>query len=692
MARYLFILLLFLAVTRLPAQEQDTAAGMRVTLDEVVVTATRTNRRLQDIPAQVRSISAKEIESIPFSNIDDILRLAANVNVNRSWGIFSKNSSVTMHGLPGSARILVLEDGFPKNKIAGGSVNWHNINPDNIERIEIIKGPASALYGNNAMGGVINIITKRPEKKLEGSLQLFGGSYKTLGSSLNLSGNEIMNEQGFYWNVNGFYRKGDGYFLDPPEYLDDTDVKTYLKEYGGGTTVGYRFNKNNSLEVILDHYDELRGAGLKVHLDDGSYESTLTSQVRSKYTGRIGKADFTALLYFATEDFYGQKESLNEFNQYRLLDSYTDKTDKGFWASCSRKLIKHNLVTFGAEFKSGDVDGEDIYRTSTDLIRFGSKMDILGFFIQDEINFLNDRLKLIAGIRNDLVKFYDGHQSIMEPTSVTGFTKGFSENFKSGRWNAISPKLAIQYSINGKSKVYVSAGTGFIPPDLKDLSQTGKIRKGFRLANPDLKPETLTNYEIGYSHLFADKISINAAVYYSDGKDFQYMIGTGDSVDTGDGTLKPVLKPENIARIGVTGAELSARCFLTKHFILNLSYSYNNSKITEFNKSEINPDKDLTGKDMLEVSPHQLYAGITCLIKYFTANLNCNYVDKQWFDDENTILVDDYFVASLRLSKTIKRHFKVNLDIQNILNTVFIDRKGQLSPGRYITGGLQYFF
>ena len=93
---------------------------------------------------------------------------------------------------------------------------------------------------------------------------------------------------------------------------------------------------------------------------------------------------------------------------------------------------------------------------------------------------------------------------------------------------------------------------------------------------------------------------------------------------------------------------------------------------------------------MVEVSPHVVYAGLNYRYKTFTANLNCNYVDKQWFDDENTILVDDYFVANLRLAKAFKKHFRIYFDIQNIFNIAFIDRKGQLSPGRFITGGLQY--
>jgi iron complex outermembrane receptor protein len=678
--------------TLLSAQEKDTLARMKIELDEVLVTATRTERKLREVPAQVSVINREDIDEIPFSNIDDLLKTCANINVNRSWGIFSKNSSVTMHGLPGSARTLVLIDGFPKNKIGGGSVNWHNINPDNVERIEVIQGPASALYGNNAMGGVINIITRKPVERFEGSVKALVGSYNTLGGSGRVAGNEVKNGKGFYWDVNTFYRHGDGYYLDPPEFMDPTDVKTYLKEYGTGARVGYQAGHAGNIDLFLDYYNELRGAGRQIHVDGGSFESTITSDVRSRYTGRVGNGDLTVLAYFMDEYYHGQKESLNTSNEYRLLDSYTDKKDKGVWATWTRRLLKIHRLTTGVEVKSGRVDGNDIYRTSTDKIRFGSRMDILGLFVQDEIGIIRNRLKIIAGIRSDRARFHDGFQEILEPTSATGFPSGFEEKFNDSQWMAFSPKIALQYAINPQSDIYLSASTGFIPPDLKDLSQTGKINKGFRLANPGLKPETLVNYETGFSRVIANRVRINGSVYVSEGYHFQYMIGTGDTVDTGGSSFKPVLRSENIARVRIIGGQISASWMIGNHFTLNANYAHNDSRIVDFGNYANDPFRDLTGKYMIEVSPDEFYAAITWRYRNFSANLNGSYMGPQWYDDENTILLQDYFLANLRLTQTIKDHFRIWLDVQDILGTVYIDRKGQLSPGRYISGGLQYLF
>ena len=169
-----------------------------------------------------------------------------------------------------------------------------------------------------------------------------------------------------------------------------------------------------------------------------------------------------------------------------------------------------------------------------------------------------------------------------------------------------------------------------------------------------------------------------------------YMIGNGDSIDTGGSSLKPILFPENVAKVGIIGGEFSFAYYINKHLTFNASYSYNNSKIVEYEISDINPDLDLTGMYLVEVSPHLFYSGIYFKHKLFNLSLNCNYIDKQWYDEVNTIVIDSYFLANFKISKTIKDHYNIYLDIQNIFDNEFVDRKGRLSPGRYTTIGFKY--
>ncbi len=660
--------------------------------EEVVITGTRTERSIKDIPAQVEVIKVDEIENYPVNNIDDILRAAANVYVNRSWGIFSKNSAVTMRGLMGSDRTLVLIDGVPKNKLAGGPVNWHNVNPGIVESIEILKGPASALYGNNAMGGVINIITKKPKKKLAGSVKGFAGTYNTYGSSANVMGSNIENGKGFYWDINGFYRQGDGYIFEPAEEFDSTDVETYLQEYGGGSKIGYQLNKDHSVEMVYDYYDELRGDGREVYEDGGSYNAFLTQQIRGIYKGKVQKSNIKLSTYWLREDYDRQKESLNRYAEYKLADNNTIKNDKGVWLTWSNEIFKNNRFTLGGEVKSGDVEGEEIYRTTPDIIEYEGTLDVYALFIQDEISLFNNKVKIVAGIRNDIVEFHDGWQEVQDPTKVTGFQDDTYEEFGTNSWNAISPKIALQYNFNNTTNAYVSYSTGFKPPKIDDLCKSGKIRKGFRLANPELEPEKIYNYELGFKKQFQNKLSINTAVYYSRGHNFHYLVGTGDSVDTGGSSLKAVLQRENVTDVEITGAELSLRYKYNKNIHFDANYAYNHSIILNYHTKEDNPTKDLEGLYMVEVSPHIFYAGITWNNKILKTGINCHYTDEQYVDDENNQLIEDYFIVNLKLSKTFMEHYTLWFGANNIFDVEFIDRKNRLSPGRFIVGGFQFNF
>jgi outer membrane receptor protein involved in Fe transport len=235
-----------------------------------------------------------------------------------------------------------------------------------------------------------------------------------------------------------------------------------------------------------------------------------------------------------------------------------------------------------------------------------------------------------------------------------------------------------------------SAGVGFKPPKLKDLSQSGKINKGFRLANPNLKPEYLTNYEIGFTHVQSDKLSMSTAGYYSFGHDFQYSVSTGDSVDTGGNALKPVLIADNIGKVEIVGLEFSSNYFLTKQLSFQLSYSFNHSVIKKYKSSMVDINANLNGKEMAEVSPHLFYAGMLWKNSFFEFQLNGNYVDKQWFDPENTIQVDAYFLLNAMISKSFSTHYYIALEAQNLLDNQYVDRKGELSPGRFMTAVFMY--
>ena len=188
-------------------------------IDQVVVTASRTERNLKDVPVAVQIISGKNIEKMQLSTMRDLLEYELP-------GVEFKNNggyaNINMLGF-GGKYVLFLVDG---ERLAGESfdnIDYNRINLDNIERIEIIKGASSSLYGSNAVGGVINIITKKPDSPFSTSLSGRIGSFNEQNYNFNIS-----TKQKFYsFNLNASYTTKDSYLFN--------DRSPMSLEYDNGT-------------------------------------------------------------------------------------------------------------------------------------------------------------------------------------------------------------------------------------------------------------------------------------------------------------------------------------------------------------------------------------------------------------------------------------------------------------------------
>jgi iron complex outermembrane recepter protein len=174
-------------------RHQENAA---IHLDDMVVTATRFPTDKNRVPGRITVITADDIENSPFERVDELLQQVSGLQTTRPDGIFELSPQVTMRGLgsdePG--RTLVLIDGTPSSTGDTGNMRWNRLNLADIERIEVFKGAGSSIYGSNAMGGVINIITKRPDKPFSGDVSAGYGSFGTKKGAIRLGGRQ---SQGF---------------------------------------------------------------------------------------------------------------------------------------------------------------------------------------------------------------------------------------------------------------------------------------------------------------------------------------------------------------------------------------------------------------------------------------------------------------------------------------------------------------
>ncbi|MBU0764687.1 MAG: TonB-dependent receptor, partial [Bacteroidetes bacterium] len=288
-------------------------------LTQEVIIIGRNRELAEKLPARVEVLETERIESLPAQSADALLETVPGVNVNSTLGIFSSKTTVTLRGLSGNdqSRTLILIDGVPVNKADGGTVNWNMINKNNIERIVVVKGPASALYGSNAMGGAVNFITKRPETPFSGVIRAGYGTYNTLYSGMDIAGKYLKadTEKGFFWSLNSRYRKSDGYISELEEFITDEDsilTKTYFSEINVSAKAGYEFDRDNVIEVVASCFDDIRGSGIQVFEDMGANQEHDTWLFRGRYFGKKDKTNWQSNIYYTNENYRRMYEYYSE--------------------------------------------------------------------------------------------------------------------------------------------------------------------------------------------------------------------------------------------------------------------------------------------------------------------------------------------------------------------------------------------
>jgi iron complex outermembrane recepter protein len=664
-------------------------------IPQTIITATRTRRDIRDVPAAVRLYTTEQIEVSPMTSLDDILCSDASINVDRKNGIFSKNASVTMRGLNSSARTLILLDGIPLNKADGGGVNWNRINPENTDRIEIIKGPSSALYGGNAMGGVINVISKEIPAKTSGSVKLSAGSCNTQSAQLWLGGHS-KTLPALGWSLNSFYRRGDGYMIAPVEGRDSTDIKAYRWEYNLGGKLTYALSDSSRIEAGYSYSDDKQGDGIRVYDPDGGYYKYRTHQGWLNYRASLGRTRIVFSAYLQRENYQNQKEQLKTekvppyaVTQYALYLTDSKRNDAGIWATATRSLGSHKF-TAGADVRLSGADASDIYFTSTDTLSNRGKMNALALFLQDEYTPAGSRLRFIAGARADAISFRDGSFRIAAPSVTNSYMAQYAAEYADKNWLALSPKLGILYQMNPATRLYLNYSSGFRPGTLDDMCRSGSISKGFKMANPELEPEKISNFEAGASIGSGKAVQFEPSVYYSLGNKFQYFVGTGDTVYNTSGA-KAILKRENVSKVTVAGAEATLRIRPVDGLLFTVSYAYNHSVIKDFDTVKF-VAKDLSGKFLMEVPENRFTASANWKNPYFNAMVFCEYTGPMYTDDENLLQQPSYYRLDAKISRVFAERYYLAFTVQNLTNTRYTDNKGNLGISRFFIAEAGYRF
>lgn len=452
-------------------------------LDPVVVTANRIPTKRSDTAANVTVISSDQIAANHYASLAEVLR---QVN-----GIVVTEASMTRQDLvriDGDDRVLVMIDGRRMNMDKGASSNRASIDlktiasMKNIERIEIVKGAGSALYGSDAVGGVINIITKKGKAvKAESTLDMSVGSWGTRNYDLTNQGSQ----SDWSWFVtagwqNQDYMKYNNWKNDATTRMGNSD---YTKE-NGTIRLDKKINDASSLTFNYEHMTDDAGqwneaAGYtKYGLSANYLHDRMTKLANNAAFTYHYKENTVAPSYLR----YYQNYTTQGFNEIDGRAGYSRYSNKmiGFdWQD--NWLIGQNHVVAGTEWHQTKIDNGALSGGDYSDKQITNK----AVYLEDTVQ-LSDHLTFVPGIRYDNHSMFGGHTT---------------------------PKAALNYKIDPKTNMYVSWGRIFNAPNADDLFWHDPY--GYMLGNPNLQPETGYKTTIGINRQFDEKTAVSLSAFES---------------------------------------------------------------------------------------------------------------------------------------------------------------------------------
>ena len=513
------------------AQTSDSLSTQKtLTIDEVVVTGTRHQTDVRHLSQTVSVVNRNKLERAMQPSLLPVLTEQVPGLFVTSRGVMGYGVSggaaggISLRGLSGgNARLMVLIDGHPQYAGIFGHPIADAYQTLLADRVEVLRGPASVLYGSNAMGGVINIVTRRMhEDGVRTNLHTGFGSYGTLETELT---NRIRKGR-FSSVVSGSYNRTDG-------HRDDMS----FEQYGGYAKLGYELADNWNVrgDVNVTHFNASYPGPVSAPLLDGDQRITrgMTSfALENDYGETSGALSF----FYNWGDHWindGYTPSAGETSQDGRFNSNDNMMGVSLYQST--QFFKGNRITFGF-----------------DWFRYGGKA------WTDYVSGEN------AGTRSDLV---DKHED-----EVAGYMD-FRQDF--GRWLTLNAGLRIDHHSRVGTEWVPQAGLAFHLPHAIELKASAS--KGFRYPilremymfppqNPDLQPESMWNYELAFSQQLLDgRLQYGINLFYIDGKNLIQTLPNPN----GSGRLN-----QNSGEIDNTGVELQAAYRINKAWSVDANYSF----------------------------------------------------------------------------------------------------------------------
>ncbi len=622
--------------------------------DEVVYTATRTRQLLKDVPVATELVTLREMRDRAATTVAEALENEIGLDVREDFS----GSGIMMQGIDPD-KVLILVDGSRVIGRVNGSIDLDQLALNGVRQIEVVKGAVSTLYGSEAIGGVINIITEQPRLPWTFNVDLSGGSYYP-SDGRGLKSRLLAPALSAGWHrgragVRASLRYRDSGIMDIEPATAHTEGREAVNRLNGELRLDYTLARTATLSLTGRRLDEeknwVEDSGLvSVQVAYNDRETNRRNDLSAALTCTPGWADrYEVKLYHSNNDHRWEKLTQSSG---RLIDfSAGEETYDEASLQATRTFGLRHRVTFGGDLYRWEINTDS--QLGVVESHYAADLTASAAYAQDEWT-LGERWTLLPGLR------FERHEV-------------YGENW--------SPRLSLMWRPAESLKLRASAGRGYRAPSSKELyfvfnhAAAGYIVFG----NPDLRPETSRNLSLSLEHTYKNAAVARVTFYYNDLEDLIDFDSTGIS----DEYYLGIYQYANITSAWTRGVEVEREFRLLPGLEAKLAYAFLETRNRE------------TGDGLLRRPKHSARWTLSWRRGPWTTTLWGSYTGRTLYQGRETTADQDsdewtnpYTLWNLSLSRRLGAGMSWYCKAENLLDTTHW-RYGPWT-GRVVTVGWRW--
>ncbi|HJU73600.1 MAG TPA: TonB-dependent receptor [Gemmatimonadaceae bacterium] len=692
---------LFLTIgsTPLAAQQVDTVTKKPTVLDAAIITATRVSQVVREVPANVAVLGTQDIQRSAARTVSDFLRVIPGYTTkDHQSSVVSHPSrqAPALRGLGGTSasRTLVLLDGVPMNEPFAGWVFWPRVPLALVKQAEVVRGGGAGVWGDRALGGVINLITDDPR---ENSLTLAATAGSFGATRTSAVGTGRRGSVGALFAAE--YFDTDGYINVPTDVRGaiDTEVdsrntalfgkvtwdpSSNVRVFAGGNYMDDDRQNGTAMRFNATTLRDLRG-GVRWLAGDGSLINA------SAYVGSSGYENF-----FANETLDRSSETPSVYQFAVPAHSL------GAQLQWSKDVLRSHRLTAGTDFSlvDGEVNEDFNFNQGSFAARrrvFGEQQ-LVGVYLQDAIS-LGERFRVLASARYDRWQNQNAQRTERNlRTGATTLDTAYLDRSDSRASYSLGLRHQTTRALALRGAVYRSFRSPTLNELYKPFREAGNI---ITESNPGLRPESLTGFDAGIDVLLGTSFVSRLTGFYSVVDDPILEVTIANAGTTGrpiapcgfvpaGGTCR---RRDNIEEFRTTGLEAEIEGRPHRFWTLGASYMWNPTEITKAPTQPL-----IVGKVARGTAEHQWTALVGFDHPRIAAlHVTTRFVGERWDDDLNTLHVESFTVTDVRAARNLTSNANVFLTVENVFDREYSVTRAasgfvRLGGPRFIEGGIQY--